>query len=133
MPARPASPPVISPVETLNDSSKRVSFGGDYRPPGVHGFRETADAKVAMERRWIEFTGRLPADLYRDALDLANVFNESLSKWLAQAIGSYVDAQLTRGVVRSAVETVRTARRSRSSDGATGRTTARSRIRKGRA
>ena len=63
-----------------------------------------------MEPRWAEFTGRLPEDLYRDALDLARVFNLSLSEWLATAVNQYVEAQLARRVVVSAVEQIREAR-----------------------
>ena len=68
-----------------------------------------------MNERSADFTGRLPADLYRDALDLALVFNQSLSEYLAGAVNVYVDAQLTRRVVLSAVETVRAARGEQSS------------------
>ena len=67
-----------------------------------------------MEPRWADFTGRLPQDLYRDALDLARVFNMSLSEWLATAVNQYVEAQLTRRVVSSAVEQIREARGQRS-------------------
>ena len=63
-----------------------------------------------MEQRWADFTGRLPQELYRDALDLARVFNLSLSEWLATAVNEYVDAQLTRRVVSSAVDQIREAR-----------------------
>jgi len=64
----------------------------------------------AMEQSWADFTGRLPQDLYRDALDLARVFNLSLSEWLATAVSEYVEAQLKRGVVSSAVTQIRQAR-----------------------
>ncbi len=63
-----------------------------------------------MRKHSADFTGRLPADLYRDAVDLALVFNQSLSEYLASAINAYVDAQLTRNVVQTAVTKVREAR-----------------------
>ncbi len=63
-----------------------------------------------MEKSWTDFTGRLPEDLYRDALDLARVFDLSLSEWLATAVNEYVGAQLTRRVVASAVKQIREAR-----------------------
>lgn len=69
-----------------------------------------------MRKNSADFTGRLPADLYRDALDLALVFNQSLSEYLAGAVNAYVDAQLTRRVVQSAVEKVREARGERSGE-----------------
>ena len=47
-----------------------------------------------MRKQAADFTGRLPTDLYRDALDLALVFNQSLSEYLAGAVNAYVDAQL---------------------------------------
>lgn len=70
-----------------------------------------------MDTRWADFTGRLPLDLYRDALDLARVFNLSLSEWLATAVNQYVEAQLTRRVVSSAVKQIREARGLRSGAG----------------
>ena len=69
-----------------------------------------------MRKQAADFTGRLPTDLYRDALDLALVFNQSLSEYLAGAVNAYVDAQLTRRVVQSAVEKVREARGERTSE-----------------
>lgn len=69
-----------------------------------------------MQQRWADFTGRLPQELYRDALDLALVFNQSLSAYLAGAINAYVDAQLDRRVVSSAVDKVREVRSSRSNE-----------------
>lgn len=69
-----------------------------------------------MRRHSADFTGRLPADLYRDALDLALVFNRSLSEYLAGAVNAYVDAQLTRRVVAGAVEKVRAARGDQTND-----------------
>ena len=69
-----------------------------------------------MRKNSADFTGRLPAEVYRDALDLALVFNQSLSEYLASAVNAYVDAQLTRRVVQSAVEKIREARGERSSD-----------------
>ncbi len=68
-----------------------------------------------MKERPADFTGRLPMDVYRDALDLALVFNQSLSEYLAGAVNAYVDAQLTRPVIRGAVEKVRVARGEQSS------------------
>jgi len=70
-----------------------------------------------MDKRWADFTGRLPQELYRDALDLARVFNLSLSEWLAAAVNEYVGAQLTRRVVSSAVEQIREAREQRRTSG----------------
>ena len=70
-----------------------------------------------MEQRWADFTGRLPQELYRDALDLARVFNLSLSEWLATAVNEYVGAQLTRRVVSSAVDQIREARGQRGTSG----------------
>ncbi|MEX2207110.1 MAG: hypothetical protein WEF50_12850 [Myxococcota bacterium] len=70
-----------------------------------------------MDESWADFTGRLPKDLYRDALDLSRVFNLSLSAWLATAVNEYVDTQLTRRVVSSAVKQIREAR----GEGAIGR------------
>ena len=69
-----------------------------------------------MRKHAADFTGRLPADLYRDALDLALVFNQSLSEYLAGAVNAYVDAQLTRRVVQAAVEKIREARGERSDE-----------------
>ncbi len=69
-----------------------------------------------MRKHAADFTGRLPADLYRDALDLALVFNQSLSEYLAGAVNAYVDAQLTRRVVQGAVEKIREARGERSGE-----------------
>lgn len=69
-----------------------------------------------MQQRWADFTGRLPQELYRDALDLALVFNQSLSSYLAGAINAYVDAQLDRRVVFTAVEKVREVRGNRTSE-----------------
>lgn len=71
-----------------------------------------------MARHTADFTGRLPKDLYRDALDLALVFNQSLSEYLARAVNAYVDAQLMRRVVQGAVENVRAARGGRSDSSA---------------
>jgi hypothetical protein len=66
-----------------------------------------------MHTRWADFTGRLPQELYRDALDLALVFNQSLSSYLAGAINAYVDAQLDRRVVSTAVDKIREVRGNR--------------------
>jgi hypothetical protein len=69
-----------------------------------------------MQQRWADFTGRLPQELYRDALDLALVFNQSLSSYLASAINAYVDAQLERRVVSTAVDKVREVRGNRTNE-----------------
>ena len=79
-----------------------------------HALATTADEVDAMEQSWADFTGRLPQELYRDALDLARVFNLSLSEWLATAVNEYVEAQLKRRVVSSAVTQIREARGQRS-------------------
>ncbi len=63
-----------------------------------------------MEKSWTDFTGRLPESLYKDALDLARVFDLSLSEWLERAVNEYVAAQLARRVVASAVMQIREAR-----------------------
>ena len=82
----------------------------------AHALSASADPQAEMNEHSADFTGRLPADLYRAALDLALVFNQSLSRYLAGAINAYVDAQLTRRVVASAVQKVREARGNRSSE-----------------
>lgn len=69
-----------------------------------------------MQTRCADFTGRLPEELHRDALDLSLVFNQSLSEYLSRAIAAYVDAQLARRVVSTAVDKVREARGLRSGE-----------------
>jgi hypothetical protein len=59
---------------------------------------------------WASFTGRLPEPLYRDAQDLALVFNLSLNELLIEGIESYVQSQLEKSVIASAVERMRAAR-----------------------
>jgi hypothetical protein len=72
--------------------------------------RGAADQAVVMDKGWADYTGRIPEDLYRDALDLARVFDLSLSEWLETAVNEYVGAQLARRIVASAVAQVREAR-----------------------
>ena len=70
----------------------------------------SSDAEVVTQSDWIEYSGRLTADLYRDAADLSLVFNQSLSEYLGRAISAYIDAQLARSVVAGAVGQLRAAR-----------------------
>lgn len=59
---------------------------------------------------WASFTGRLPDLLYRDAQDLALVFNLSLNELLIDGIDLYVRSQLQKSVIATAVERMRAAR-----------------------
>lgn len=63
-----------------------------------------------MERRSVQYCLRLPPDLYRDAVDVALVFDLSLNRLLAAAIENYVASQLRHEPTLRAVERVREAR-----------------------
>ena len=64
-----------------------------------------------MERRTVQYCLRLPERLYRDAVDVALVFDLSLNRFLAAAIDKYVSSQLQQQPTRSAIERIREARR----------------------
>ena len=64
----------------------------------------------ATESTWASFTGRLPEPLYRDAQDLALVFNLSLNELLIDGIEGYVRSQLDKSVIATAVDRMRAAR-----------------------
>ncbi len=67
-------------------------------------------ADPATLSTWASFTGRLPESLYRDAQDLALVFNLSLNEMLTEGIEGYVRSQLHESVIATAVERMRAAR-----------------------
>ena len=63
-----------------------------------------------MERRPVQYCLRLPQQLYRDAMDVALVFDLSLNQFLAAAIEKFVASQLRQESTRSAIEQIRAAR-----------------------
>jgi len=83
------------------------------RSDDSHVPRHSSDAEVVTQSPWIEFSGRLPADLYRDAADLSLMLNQSLSEYLGRAVSAYIDAQLARSIVAGAVGQLRAARQAR--------------------
>lgn len=77
----------------------------------------SAPIEQSGSSHWASFTGRLPESLYRDAQDLALVFNLSLNELLIDDIESFVRSQLEKSVIASAVERMRAAREVSSSAG----------------
>lgn len=63
-----------------------------------------------MERRSVQYCLRLPQELYRDAVDVALVFDLSLNRFLAAAIEKFVASQLKQEPTKRAVERIREAR-----------------------
>jgi hypothetical protein len=63
-----------------------------------------------MGRRSVQYCLRLPPALYKDAVDLALVFDLSLNRFLAAAIEKYVASQLQQESTKRAIERVREAR-----------------------
>jgi hypothetical protein len=63
-----------------------------------------------MERRSVQYCLRLPPDLYKDAVDVALVFDLSLNRLLAAAIEKYVASQLRHEPTLRAIERIREAR-----------------------
>ena len=63
-----------------------------------------------MERRPVQYCLRLPQQLYRDAMDVALVFDLSLNQFLAAAIEKFVASQLRQESTRRAIEEIRAAR-----------------------
>ncbi|MFI5316449.1 MAG: hypothetical protein ACHQ6T_12170 [Myxococcota bacterium] len=64
-----------------------------------------------MERRSVQYCLRLPEPLYRDAVDVALVFDLSLNRFIAAAVERYVSAQLRQPSLMVAIERIREARR----------------------
>lgn len=64
-----------------------------------------------MERRSVQYCLRLPPQLYKDAVDVALVFDLSLNRFLAAAIQKFVASQLQQESTLRAVERIREARR----------------------
>ena len=63
-----------------------------------------------MARRPVQYCLRLPQDLYKDAVDVALVFDLSLNRFLSAAIEKFVASQLDQESTRRAVERFREAR-----------------------
>ena len=64
-----------------------------------------------MERRSVQYCLRLPQELYKDAVDVALVFDLSLNRFLAAAIQKFVASQLQQESTLRAIERIREARR----------------------
>jgi hypothetical protein len=63
-----------------------------------------------MEGCSIQYCLRVPPDLYKDAADLALVFDLSLNRFLAAAIEKFVASQLQQEPTLRAIERIREAR-----------------------
>jgi hypothetical protein len=63
-----------------------------------------------MERRPAQYCLRLPQQLYRDAVDVALVFDLSLNQLLVAAVEKFVASQLRQDSTRRAIEQIRAAR-----------------------
>lgn len=62
------------------------------------------------ERRPVQYCLRLPQELYKDAVDVALVFDLSLNRFLSAAIEKFVASQLKQESTKRAVERIREAR-----------------------
>jgi hypothetical protein len=60
--------------------------------------------------RPVQYCLRLPQQLYRDAVDVALVFDLSLNQFLAAAIEKFVASQLRQESTARAIEQIRAAR-----------------------
>ncbi|HTO54155.1 MAG TPA: hypothetical protein VMR50_12265 [Myxococcota bacterium] len=66
-----------------------------------------------MKERTIQYSLRIPRDVYENAIDVARVFDLSLNQLFLEAIRELVESQLQQGSTRSAVAKTREARRAR--------------------
>jgi len=93
-------------VTPVSDSASSMTV---TRGPGGPVTREFGGPSE-MERRPVQYCLRLPQPLYRDAMDVALVFDLSLNQFLAAAIEKFVASQMRQESTRRAIEQIRAAR-----------------------
>jgi hypothetical protein len=96
----------------------RSSLESAGRGPAARDFRESLEEVGSMADRPVQYCLRLPPELYKDAVDLALVFDLSVNRLLVAAIQKFVASQLKQESTSRAVERIREARRLQALDSA---------------